>query len=60
MMAVSTNIGLCEFRTAEQGISKDDKNSTNFRITVTKKFYEKLKRVGGSEYGPFNTDINVS
>ena len=35
----------------EQGISKDDKNSTNFRITVTKKFYEKLKRVGGVNMG---------
>ena len=39
-MAVSTNIGLCKFRTAEQGIRKHDKNSANFRITVTKKFVE--------------------
>ena len=44
-------VSLCEFRTAEQGIRKDDKNSTNFRITVTKKFYEKLKRVGGVNMG---------
>ena len=41
MMAVSTNIGLCEFRTAEQGIRKREKNSANFRITVPKKFVEK-------------------
>ena len=40
-MAVSTNIGLCEFRTAEQGIRKHDKNSANFRIKVPKKFVEK-------------------
>ena len=57
MMAVSTNIGLCEFRTAEQGIRKHDKNSANFRITVPKKFVQKG---WGSEYGLFITDINVS
>ena len=36
--------------TAEQGI-RHDENSANFRITVTKKFYEKLKRVGGVDIG---------
>ena len=38
-MAVLTNIGLC------------DRDSTNLRFTVTKNFYEKLKRVEGDTNG---------
>ena len=41
LVAVSTNIGLC------------DRDSTNFRFTVTKNFSEKLKRVEGGEKGPY-------
>ena len=47
-MAVSTNIGLCD--TDNCGA----RDSTDFRTTVTKNFYEKLKRMGGGvDIGPY-------
>ena len=47
LVAVSTNIGLCDINNC------GTRDSTNFRTTATKNFYEKLKRlVGGMDlYG---------
>ena len=47
LVAVSTNIGLC------------DRDSTNFRFTVTKNFYEKLKRVEGGGKQPLRRSTLV-
>ena len=47
LVAVSTNIGLC------------DRDSTIFRFTVTKNFYEKLKRVEGGGKQPLRRSTLV-
>ena len=47
LVAVLTNIGLC------------DRDSTNFRFTVTKNFYEKLKRVEGGGKQPLRKSTLV-
>ena len=47
LVAVLTNIGLC------------DRDSTNFRFTVTKNFYEKLKRVEGGGKQPLRRSTLV-
>ena len=44
-MAVLTNVGLCDINNCEA------RDSTNFRTTVTKTFYEKLKRLGRGRGG---------
>ena len=46
-MAVLTNVGLC------------DRDSNNFRFTVTKNFYEKLKRVEGGGKRPLRISTLV-
>ena len=59
LVAVSTNIGLCDRDINNcgtvQGVRHDKNSTINFRSTVTKNFYEKLKRVcmgGGGGYRP--------
>ena len=44
-MAISTNIGLCDINNCGA------RDSTDFRTTVTKNFYEKLKRLRGAGGG---------
>ena len=56
-MAVSTNIGLCDINNCGtvQGVRHDKNSTINFRSTVAKNFYEKLKKVcmgGGEDIGP--------
>ena len=50
--AVSTNIGLCDINNC------GTRDSTNFRTTETKTFYEKLKRLGGG-YRPLRISTLV-
>ena len=64
-MAVSTNIGLCDINNSRtvQGVRHDKNSTINFRGTVTKNFYEKLKRVcvggGGGGYRPLGISTLV-
>ena len=65
-MAVSTNIGLCDINNCGtvQGIRHDKNSTINSGSTVTKIFYEKLKRVffwggGGGGYRPLGISTLV-
>ena len=67
-MAVSTNIGLCDRDINNcgtvQGVRHDKNSTTNSGSTVTKIFYEKLKRVcmgggGGGGYRPLGISTLV-
>ena len=64
LVAVSTNIGLCDINNCGtvQGVRHDKNSTINFRSTVTKNFYEKLKKVcmgGGGGYRPLGISTLV-
>ena len=64
-MAVSTNVRLCDINNCGtvQGVRYDKNSTINFRSTVAKNFYEKLKKVcmggGGEGYRPLGISTLV-